>query len=118
MPAGFSGIELAIGGIARLIGVEFRLRHTRIVDVEGLETAIRATWNEIAGPKPEPIIATFTNVFRILACGFPGFFGHAWPSLMRRVERGNVGGPLVFRNVPSLFIDLRMWYDVIHIVDM
>src|ERR1700742_3064191 len=101
MPAGFSGIELSICGIARLIGIEFRLLNPRIVDIESVEATIGAELDQVAGSEPNALLASLTSVFRILACGLARFFRHDSPSPTRFCRAVNVTSPLVFRRFYS-----------------
>ena len=103
MPRSGPGIELALRGIARLIGVEFRLRHARIVDVVGIEAAIGARRDQIARAKLDELLAPFAAVLRILARGLSGFFGHALLAFAVLCRAVNVTPPLAFREAQYLF---------------
>src|SRR5256885_17047518 len=76
MRRGRAGIELPVGGITRLVRVEFGLRHTGIIQVKCVEPAVRARGNEIAGFQLEKPLASFAAILRVFAGSFPGLFAH------------------------------------------
>src|SRR6476660_5625307 len=76
MPRRGPGIELPIRGIARLVGIELGLRHARIENVEGVETTVRTSGNEIASFQPKEKLASFAAILRIFTRGFSGLFAH------------------------------------------
>src|SRR5690242_15977905 len=77
MPRRLGSFELAFGGIARLIGIEFRLRHTRVEDVERIETAVRTAGDEVAGAQLHAPLAALAPIFGIFSGGLSGLLAHA-----------------------------------------
>src|SRR3954451_16394637 len=93
MPRYFRRLELPFRRIARLIGIEFRLRHAGIVNLERVEAAMWALRDQVAGAQLQMPFAAVAAVLRVLTGGFSSLLAHAAILMLDAAQSGERDAP-------------------------